>query len=276
MVECNDSMQQPPNRISLARPLVYVDTEWTELNPETRRIVSIAITRFNPDGSQERAYWLVNPRVKISEQSSKIHGIRQKDVAHQPTFQKISSDVEKMLKDADIAGYSVTNDIEIIEKEMARAGKRWSGTGRRIIDAYRLWQVREPRTLSDAYRRFVGTLPEGTQAHDARHDVDMTIAIINAMQDGKNVADLHDEAHPDMIDPAGKFRMEDGQAVYNFGPYRSCPVSDYPEYLDWMLSKSFAPSTVETIHALLSEIERDEPCDYYPHTPFDEDDEDWD
>ena len=255
-------MQPPNNEIRLTKPLAYMDTEWTDLDPESRRIVSIAITRFNTDGTQETGYWLVNPRREISKQSSAIHGIRQEDVAGQPEFRKIATEVEEILRDADIAGYNVTADIEMIEKEMATAHKRWTATGRKIIDAYRLWQVREPRTLSDAHRRFVGTVPEGVTAHDARHDVNMTIAIINAMQDGKTAAELHEEAHPHMIDPAGKFRRENGEAVYNFGPYRGLPVREYPEYLEWMLSKSFAPSTMEAAHLLLDEIrmEDEPPC----------------
>lgn len=239
--------------LHLTRALAFVDTEWTDLDPEQRRIVSIAVTRFDPDGTQETRYWLVNPMRPISRQSTDIHGIQPEDVAQQPEFRAIASDVEEILKNADIAGYGVTNDIEIIEKEMAAAGKNWTAAGRKIIDAYRLCQVREPRTLSDAHRRFVGPVPEDAPAHDARHDVSMTIAIVKAMQDGKTVPQMHEEAHPNMIDPAGKFRRENGQPVYNFGPYRGLPVAEYPEYLEWMLTKSFAPSTMHAARALLQE-----------------------
>ena len=115
-------------------------------------------------------------------------------------------------------------------------------------------------------------MPEDTQAHDARHDVSLTIAIINAMQDGKTVAELHEEAHPNMIDPAGKFRKENGVATYNFGPYRGLPVREHPEYLEWMLSKSFAPSTMATAQTLLDEIRTENPLNY----DYDDiDEEDW-
>lgn len=254
-------MKQRHNELQLSKPLVYVDTEWTDLNPEERRIVSIAIARFDTDGTRKDGYWLVNPKRRISEQSSAVHGIRQEDVQSQPEFRRIAGSVEELLEDADIAGYGVTNDIEIIEKEMRRAGRDWTGAGRRIIDAHRLWQVREPRTLSDAHRRFVGPLPEDLQAHDARHDVEMTIAVINAMQDGKTLEELHQEAHPGMVDPAGKFRREGSEILFNFGPYRGLPVSEYPEYLDWMLSRSFAPSTMDQVRALLAEFWLDEDDD---------------
>lgn len=270
-----DDVPKPPNEIVLTTPLAYVDTEWTELDPESRRLVSIAVTRFNPDGSRQSAYWLVNPQRRISEQSSRIHGIRHDDVAKQPPFRKIANEVAVILEEADIAGYSVANDIEIIEKEMALAGKQWTATGRRIVDAYRLWQVREPRKLSDAHRRFVGPVPDHTRAHDARHDVNMTIAVVNAMQNHQTVTELHQEAHADMVDPAGKFRKEAGRTVFNFGPFRGMPVADHPEYLEWMLSKSFAPSTVEETRALLADIQPDESWDY-DDEPLDDDEFDED
>lgn len=74
-------MNQPENKIQLTRDLAYIDTEWTDLDPERRRIVSIAVTRFNTKGTQQTAYWLVNPERNISQESSKIHGIYQEHVA---------------------------------------------------------------------------------------------------------------------------------------------------------------------------------------------------
>ena len=183
----------------------------------------------------------------------------------------IANEVKEILENADIAGYSVTNDIEIIEKEMDIAGQDWTADGRRIINAYRLWQVREPRRLTDAYHRFVGTVPPNKTAHDARDDVAMTIDIINAMHQGRTVAEPHEEAYPYMIDPAGKFRKQNGEPVYNFGPYRGLPVQNHPAYLIWMLSKSFAPSTMTAAQNLLAQFHIDNPYeDYEDYEDYDE------
>jgi len=82
-------------------------------------------------------------------------------------------------------------------------------------------------------------------------DVDITVAVITAMAQGSSVEELHNEAHPQMVDPGGKFRRENGIIVYNFGPHRGAPVSEHPDYLEWMLTKSFAPSTMATARRLL-------------------------
>ena len=248
-------MDQPTNLINLTRPLACVDTEWTELDPQQRRIVSIAVVRFEPDNTQETGYWLVNPKQAISPEATKVHGIRQEDVANQPEFSDIAGEVEAILLGADIAGYSVTGDLEIIEKEMNIAGREWSADGRNIVDAYRIWLAREPRTLSDAHRRFVGPVPDSTQAHDARHDVNMTIAVLNALHDGKTASELHREAYPDMVDTAGKFKRQDGTIVFNFGPHRGQPASRHPDFLQWMLSKDFPQSTLNVADQLLDELE---------------------
>ena len=96
----------PQNKITLTRPLVYVDTEWTDLDPDRRRIVSIAATRFNPDGSFYSRYWLVNPKRKISSDSSEIHGIFQEHVANQPVFGDIAEEVKPESTDATLRCWS--------------------------------------------------------------------------------------------------------------------------------------------------------------------------
>ena len=251
-------MTTEPTQFTLTRPLAFVDTEWTDLDPERRRIISIAICRLEPDGTTRTVHWLVRPGLPVSPASTRIHGLTDADLAEEPEFREIADQVEELLQDADIAGYGVAHDIEMIEREMAIAGRRWTGLGRHIVDAHRLWQVREPRSLADAHRRFVGPVPEDARLHDAMHDVLLSITVIQAMSNGRSVDELHHEAHADSIDPAGKFRLEDGKPVYNFGPFRGSRVSQNPEYLGWMLSRAFAPSTIETVHRLRRELHNDD------------------
>ncbi len=48
--------------------------------------------------------------------------------------------------------------------------------------------------------------------------------------------------------------MERGEAVFNFGPYRGIPVRERPDYLDWMLTNNFAPSTMAAARRLPDKI----------------------
>ncbi len=63
-------------RLQLDRPLAIFDLEATGLNITKERIVQIAILKINPDGSEEKFESLINPEIHISEEVTKIHGIK--------------------------------------------------------------------------------------------------------------------------------------------------------------------------------------------------------
>ena len=150
-----------------------------------------------------------------------------------------------MLEGADIAGYSVAGDLQILERELAAAGVTLQTAAMRIVDPLRLWQAREPRKLTDAYRRFVGETPDGLQAHDALDDLRMTVAVIERMGAERTAAQLRAEGNPHLVDPAGRFRLdEQRRIVFAFGQHRGAPASEHPDFLEWMLGKDFPPSTL--------------------------------
>ena len=223
-----------------------------------------------------------------------IHGISAADVADCPTFADVRIEVAAMLAGADIGGFALAGDLQILERQLQEVGYRWQVEKLRIVDALRIWQARERRTLSDAYRHFAGgdpeELPQGLVAHDARADVAMAVAVLEAQAapapcpdcrgsgiddrqhivdkqldptcgpcngtgtaDQPSAADLHAEALPDQIDPGGKFRRRaDGTIIYGFGAHRLLPVAEHLDYLNWMIDRDFAPSTARIARQLLA------------------------
>jgi len=101
----------------------------------------------------------------------------------------------------------------------------------------------------------VGPVPGTLRAHDAGDDARMTVAVIEAMAGSASVDELHAEGNPNMIDVAGKFvRDEQGRVTFGFGRHRGDPVDAHPDFLDWMLGKDFAPSTLAVARAELHRI----------------------
>lgn len=235
----------------LTRPLAIIDSEWTDGGAASARLVSLAIARMEPDGTVQRGYWVVNPGQPISAAATEVHGIRDEDVADKPHFKDIAQEVEEMLKGADIGGYSVFSDVTILEREMEIAGRDWSPQDTAIVDALRLWQLRERRRLEDAYTKFVGPLPENAATHNAEFDVDLTIAVIAALQEGRNVQQMHDEANEGMVDIARKFALDRGRVVFNFSNHRGEVATEQPRFLEWMLGKDFPRSTRDVARKLL-------------------------
>ena len=121
-----------------------------------------------------------------------------------------------------------------------------SPRGAAIVDGLRLWQVLEPRRLTDAYARFVGPAPADGAAHHAGFDAAMSARVITALAAGRSMAEIHAETNADMVDVAGKFRLDQRKrVVFAFGPYRGAVAMDHPSYLEWMLAKDFSRSTRE-------------------------------
>ena len=196
-----------------------------------------------------------NPETPIDPGSGAVHGITDAQAAAWPPFRAVAAEVAAFLEGADIGGYAVSSDVQILEREIEWSGCELRTDELRIVDPLRLWQKREPRKLTDAYERFVGPVPDTLHAHDAGDDARMTVAVIEAMAGSASVAELHAEGNPNMVDVAGKFvRDEQGRITFAFGKHRSDPIDAHPDFLWWMLQKDFAPSTLAVARAELDRI----------------------
>ena len=209
---------------NLSRPLCVIDTEWTHASVADARLISVAIARLLPGGETVLREWVINPGVPIDPATTAVHGMTDADVKDLPPFAAVAFEIADFLEDADIGGYSVASDIQILERELDAAEHPLRTAELRIVDPLRLWQKREPRKLTDAYERFVGPIPESLRAHDALDDVRMTLAVIERMAGDRSAGEMHAEAHPRMVDPAGKFVRDDQDRIaFAFGKHRGDP-----------------------------------------------------
>lgn len=69
-------------------PLAVVDFETTGREVGKDRVVEIGIVRFAGGAVVDRHGLLVNPGVPIPEEASSVHGIKDADVAGEPTFEQ--------------------------------------------------------------------------------------------------------------------------------------------------------------------------------------------
>lgn len=257
--------------LHLTRPLLLFDLESTGPRYESDRIVEIAFLQLKPDGTTREWKSLVDPQISIPKESTEKHGIddariracarcataeaehpRSAEVCEAftpvPTFAALAPHLLRGFKDCDYAGYNIkTFDLPLLQAEFARAGHTWSYEGARLIDGYRLWQVAEPRTLSDFVERWTGQKLEG--AHQAGNDIAGTLAgllgLLKECQSLPRDLDLLHEAQwppkkrqPDWIDADGKIVWKNGVATFNFGKkYRDLPVHKATRRdLEWLAS----------------------------------------
>jgi len=265
-----NSIPALPSLLHLDRPLVVFDLEATGLNKQSDRIVSLALVRYEPDGSSEQINYLINPTVPIPEETTAIHGITDEDVADAPTFAEMAEIIERHFAGADLAGYNILGyDIGLLTKEFSRANRPFSIEGRRILDAQRIFFRNEPRDLSAALRFFCNDTHD--QSHDALGDVLATIRVLGGQfekydelpQEMDGLSEYCNPKDPTWADREGRLKWAKQEIVFNFGKFRGQSlrkaVSNDPNFINWLLRSDFPDDT--------KQIVRDAVAGTYPEPP---------
>ncbi len=256
--------------LSLSRPLAVFDLESTGINVVKDRIVQIFILKINADNSTEEFNQIINPGIKIPEDSSKIHGIRDQDVKDKPKFADISNSLNSFIGNADLAGYNSNKfDVPMLIEEFLRCGIDFDIKNRRLVDVQNIFHKMEPRTLKAAYKFYCGK--ELLDAHDAKADTKATYEVLvsqikkyknteyvdkegNVSKPVKNdINALHDFSYnKDNVDLVGHIGFnKEGKEVFKFGKHRGKIVNEVfqkePQYYDWMMKADFPLSTKNVI-----------------------------
>ena len=128
------------NNLELTRPIIFFDLEATGTNPQVDRIVEICVVKLNPDGKSEVKTRRINPERPIPAEAAEIHGIKDEDVANEPTFSQIAASLFMYFEDCDLGGYNIVRyDIPLLANEFKKAGLEFKTTGRKLIDAQNIF-----------------------------------------------------------------------------------------------------------------------------------------
>lgn len=249
--------------LTLDRPLAIFDLETTGIDTQKDRIVQIAIIRVEPDGSRKTFESLVNPEVPIPEGASAVHGIRDSDVANEPTFSQIRREVEDFLAGADLGGFNSSRfDVPLLQAELKRSGGEDDFGDRRLIDAMAIFHRMERRDLTSAYRFYCGK--ELVDAHSALADAEATLAILEAQVARYDDVPAESEALAKFCNPnqdkyADRSRKlmwnDQGDVEFTFGKLKGRTLQSVVKnkgdrgYLEWMLTKDFS----EEVNGILRE-----------------------
>jgi len=236
--------------IKLTKPLAFFDLETTGLNIAEGRIVSIAIHKLNIDGTIEKKYRLINPTIPIPKEASDVHGIVDENVKDEPTFSQLSKGLHGFIKDCDLGGYNAINyDIPLLSEEFARCQIMFPSLQVKMVDAGRIFHLKEPRTLEAAYKKYCGGDME--DAHDAEADTQATYEVFLAQLEqyddiGKTTEEIHQfcKDGDNRADLANKIIIdENGDYIFNFSKAKGKRVIDDVEMANWILDKDFTYNT---------------------------------
>ena len=234
--------------ITLSKPLFCLDLETTSLNVQEARIVEIAFQQFEnifPSTPTKEWSHLVNPGILIPQEALDTHHITDEDVKDKPSFNQIASNLVKGFSNCDFMGKNIRYDLQVLSAEMQRTSIKWSYTNARVIDADRLEQLGEPRTLSHLYKKHTGkTL---LNAHSALNDVSATAEVIEKQFSAyqhlpRDLGQLHELQWPGWCDSEGKFKFDkQGVLRCTFGKWRGWDVKTIPgNYWSWIFKADFS------------------------------------
>lgn len=251
--------------IKIDKPLVFFDLETTGTNVQNDRIVELSVVKLLPSGEKEVKTRRINPEMHIPEDATKIHGIKDEDVADSPTFKSVSKNFYMYLEGCDLAGYNIIRfDLPLLIREFSRAQLEFSLTGRRLIDPFVIFCQMEPRNLTAAYKLFCGK--ELTNAHSAEADTLATIEILEGQlkkypelpHSLDALHELCDQRDPSRIDAGGRFKWQDKEAIIGFGKNSGTPLRkiaiENPGFLKWMLNSDFPEDAKKIAHEALKGI----------------------
>lgn len=252
----------------LSRPLIAYDLETHDLVEP--RIIEMGFRVFYPDG-RPSVEWskLIDPETPIAPAATAKHGITNEQIAscqkcggarhahdpeHEfapaPLFRQVATRLASGLSDCDFVGYNIKFDLQTTAAEMERANVKWTYANARIIDAHRLWQQLEPRSLSDAASRFLKREP--TSAHRALGDADDALEIALAiLAEGtakrgwsfSDVQSIHRFCFPqdaNKVDADGRFVWKGNSVAIAFGKHSGTLIQHVPpSYLRWICDGRF-------------------------------------
>ncbi len=254
----------PVAALTLTTDDVYVfDVETTGTDKRKDQVIELCVQRGLGDTATSKV-WRFKPSVAIHPGAQAVHGISMEDLADCPSFGDCIEEIEAVFADARVViGYNLAFDIDMIMAEYERVGRApfdWSA--KTIVDAFRLWQQFEPRSLQHAHQRFVGE--QFAAAHSASADVAATGRVLQGML-SKFGLDGHDwAAIASAADPEGKLKQDrsswvgpsrhlqwnaDGQIVMTFGKHVGVPLPQVVRldagYVRWVVGKDFPAHVLE-------------------------------
>lgn len=261
--------------LSKFKALAFFDLETTGVNTVTDRICEICIYRMER-GKLTKFTTMVDPLIPIPEEASNVHGITNEVLQRYGAkrLEEYAPIIIDFLKDAVWVTFNGENfDIPLLIQEFMRIGKTFIKMENiETIDAYRIYIKNHGRTLTDAYREYVGE--DMVDAHKASADVEATMMILEkqitahqlenfTLKEIINYSKLDKNGNAPtysvFVDASRKFAFKNGKTYFAFGKHKEKAALAEKDYLGWMStatlangSKMFAEDTLEHVHKLLN------------------------
>lgn len=250
--------------------LVAFDLETTGVDADKDRIVEFCFIELDED-LVEQGRWskLVNPGIKIPQETIDIHGITDDMVAAEAGFEKHASRIQRLVEGATLIGHSVRFDVGFLHNELVRAGQAGLAVNHATIDTVQIERLVNSHRLSACYERYTGKPLD--DAHRSEADIAATVEVLRLQRtthadklpesiDGLIGPRLNQHFNPEQtgrewLDHGHKFYRQGDATFFGFGKFRGQVVDgndgDHTSYLSWMKDRDFPEDTKKVVEGLL-------------------------
>ncbi|MCP4444524.1 MAG: 3'-5' exonuclease [Myxococcales bacterium] len=231
--------------------ILIFDVETTGTDKKRDQVIELC-AQFGLDETAESRTWRIRPSIEIQPGAQEVHGISMDDLKDAPTFAAVADELRALFTDVQmLVGYNLRFDIDMLQAEFQRLRlPPIDLSDTYVVDPFRLWQRREPRSLMDAHKRFVGS--EFEAAHSASADVAATGRVLLGMVEsfglGSNWEEVADICEPERANWIGGTHHlqwdESGSALVAFGKHSGAQLSVLAAgadagYLRWLVGSDF-------------------------------------
>lgn len=178
---------------------VAVDVETTGLDPNAGdRVISIGCVELVERQFTGRDFHrLIDPQRSIPAESSRVHGIRDEQVAGQPKFANLAEEFLDFVRGAHLLGHNVQFDLGFLDAELRRAQRK--ERLREICDStctLKMARARYPtqRNNLDAVSLRLGVASRERGFHDALEDARLTASVWLRMTMGQGELSMSEDA----------------------------------------------------------------------------------
>lgn len=169
----------------LDAPMLALDTETTGVDPETARVVTVAIGRSAGPGD-----WsliensLVNPGVPIPAEATKVHGITDDQAAEGSDPAKVLESVRETLAQAaerhiPIVGHNLAYDLTVLDRELGRHLGESIPDGLLCLDTMVIFRRLDYTTGGRSLSALAERYGIGFPAHDAERDALASLRLLH-------------------------------------------------------------------------------------------------
>ena len=189
---------------------VCLDCETTGLDVEKDRIIEVAVCQFTFSNVLESFETLVDPEMRISDESFRIHNISNEMCKDQPKIKEVLPRVLELVGNCTIVGHGIEFDIEMLKNAAKHNAVKCTLESNKFMDTLRLARKygQSPINSLQALRKHFG-LEEFT-AHRAMSDVLVNIEVFKKLtKDYKTTDQVFKElAKPIALNtmPLGKYK----------------------------------------------------------------------